>query len=194
MSPIVTTDYSAKITWLGTVPEDAKGIRSASRTALTLTYAGADGDVHSGLTRPSCVRVTCQYPEGTEIANVRQISIVSAEELALIAADMGIDAVDPAWLGATMVVEGIPDFTHVTPSARLQGPDGACVVIDMENLPCLYPAKEVDKDLPGVGKRFKSAAAGRRGVTAWVERPGTFKLGDALRLHVPVQRAWQPKG
>jgi hypothetical protein len=193
MSAIATTGYAAKVTWLGTVPDKLTGIRSSVRTALTLTYAGADGELHSGRTRASCVRVTCQYPEGTEIANVRQLSIVSAEELALIAAEMGIDAVDPAWLGATMVVEGIPDFTHVTPSARLQGPDGACVVIDMENLPCLYPAKEVEKDLPGVGKRFKPAAVGRRGVTAWVERPGTFRLGDTLRLHVPTQRAWRPR-
>lgn len=192
MSALAPTDYTAKITWLGTVPEDRTGIRSVARDAITLTYAGAEGEMHSGLTRPSCVRVKTQYPEGTEIANARQISIVSAEELAQIAAEMGIDALDPAWLGATVLVEGIPDFTHLPPSARLQGPDGACVVIDMENHPCIYPAKEVNKDLPGAGPRFKPAAVGRRGVTAWVERPGILKLGDVLRLHIPGQRAWQP--
>ncbi|MCZ4354284.1 MOSC domain-containing protein [Roseovarius aestuarii] len=192
MATLKLTDYRATITWLGTVPDDAEGIRSVPRTALSLGFSGPEGEAHSGLTRASCVRVTSQYPEGTEIANVRQLSIVSAEEVAAIAAEMEIEHFDPAWLGATMVVEGIPDFTHLPPSSRLQGPDRACVVIDMENLPCIYPAKEVNKDLPGVGPRFKPAAAGRRGVTAWVEYPGTLKLGDELRLFVPAQRGWQP--
>ena len=35
---------------------------------------------------------------------------------------------------------------------------------------------------------------GKRGVTAWVERPGDLALGDVLRLHCPVQRAWQADG
>lgn len=194
MPALEPTDYTAKITWLGTVPADPEGIRSVPRRSLSLGFAGPEGEAHGGLTRASCVRVTTQYPEGTEIANVRQLSIVSAEELAAIAAEMEIESFDPAWLGATMVVEGIPDFTHLPPSARLQGPDGACVVIDMENHPCIYPGKEVQKDLPGAGPRFKPAARGQRGVTAWVEYPGELKLGDTLRLHIPAQRGWQPEG
>ena len=39
-------------------------------------------------------------------------------------------------------------------------------------------------------KGFKTAAAGKRGVTAWVEREGTLRLGDEVRLHIPAQRAW----
>lgn len=194
MSALKRSKFTAKITWLGTVPEHRADIRSVARPSVVLGFAGVEGEMHSGLTRPSCVRVKAQYREGTEIANARQLSIVSAEELALIAADMGIDTVGPAWLGATMVVSGIPDFTHLPPSARLQGPDGACVVIDMENHPCIYPAKEVDKELPGVGPRFKPAAGGRRGVTAWVERPGRWNLGDDLTLYIPAQRGWQPEG
>jgi len=45
---------------------------------------------------------------------------------------------------------------------------------------------------PGHGKAFKSASKGLRGVTAWVERPGTLRPGDTLRLHLPDQRAWRP--
>ena len=29
-----------------------------------------------------------------------------------------------------------------------------------------------------------------RGLTAWVEREGTFSLGETVRLHVPDQRVW----
>jgi MOSC domain-containing protein YiiM len=88
-------------------------------------------------------------------------------------------------------VAGIPDFTHVPPSSRLQGPDGVTLCVDMENLPCQEPAVTIEKALPGQGKGFKRAAEGKRGVTAWVEREGVLRLGDALRLHVPAQRAWR---
>ena len=192
MSAQKLTGYTGRIVWLGTVPEARDNIRSVPRDVIELGYAGVAGEMHSGLTRPSCVRVKTQYPQGTDIANTRQLSIVSTEELAEIAQRMDMAAVDPAWLGASMVIEGIPDFTHVPPSARLQGPDGASLVIDMHNRPCIYPAREIDKDHPGRGPKFKTAATGRRGVTAWVEREGRMALGDSLRLFVPDQRAWAP--
>ena len=94
-------------------------------------------------------------------------------------------------VGATLVVIGIPDLSHLPPSARLQGEGGATIVVDMQNRPCNLPAREIEAEAPGHGKAFKSAAKGRRGVTAWVERPGVLTLGDRLRLHVPDQRAWR---
>ncbi|WP_281968612.1 MOSC domain-containing protein [Roseovarius nanhaiticus] len=192
MPALKLTPYKCRITWLGLVPEERPDIRSAPVDDVELTYAGVQGEMHSGLTRPACVRVKEQFARGTEIANTRQLSIVSAEELAEIAARMGLAVIDPAWLGASMVVEGVPDFSHLPPSARLQGPDGASLVIDMQNRPCLFPAREIDKDHPGRGPKFKAAAKGRRGVTAWVEREGRMAVGDALRLFIPDQRAWRP--
>jgi MOSC domain-containing protein YiiM len=56
------------------------------------------------------------------------------------------------------------------------------------------PAPIIDTDAPGLGKSFKSIAKGRRGVTAWVEREGALKVGDALTLHIPEQRSWNPDG
>ena len=97
---------------------------------------------------------------------------------------------DPGLLGVSVVLRGIPDFTHVPPSSRLQGPDGVTLTVDMENLPCNLPAREIEKDEPGHGKAFKRAAEGRRGVTAWVERPGTLRPGDRLALWLPAQRGW----
>ncbi|MFD0860203.1 MOSC domain-containing protein [Roseovarius aquimarinus] len=196
MPALELTSHTARVTWLGSVvpAEGREGIRSAPREAIELDFAGMSDEVHSGRTRPSCSRVTNQFPKGTEIANTRQLSILSAEELAAIADEMGLDALDPVWLGASMVIEGIPDFSHMPPSSRLQGPDGASIVIDMQNRPCVYPALEIEKDLPGQGKPFKGAANGRRGVTAWVERGGRLAIGDELRLFVPDQRAWAPGG
>lgn len=193
MPALVPTDHIATITWLGRVPHrDGARIETISVEQMPLTFAGPDGEFHAGETRPSCSRVTAQHPKGTTIRNVRQLSIVSAEELEVIAAKIGLEALDPAWLGASMVVSGIPDFSHVPPSSRLQGPDGATVTIDMQNRPCQFPAMTIEAAQPGHGKAFRTAAKGLRGVTAWVERPGCLRIGDPLRLHVPDQRPWRP--
>ena len=191
MPALTPTQQIGEIVWIGTVAPNA-GLRSAPAPALTMTYAGAQGEAHSGVTRASCVRVRAQWPEGTEIRNVRQLSVMSQEEIDEIAADCGLDTLDPALLGCSVVVKGISDFSHVPPSSRLQSADGTTIVIDMQNWPCNLPAREIEMDHPTHGKPFKGAAKGKRGVTAWVEREGTFRLGDMVSLHVPGQRAWRP--
>jgi MOSC domain-containing protein YiiM len=191
MPALKPTTFSARITWLGVVTsEDRKALLAEPREALELTFAGIAGSVHGGRTRASCSRVTSQHPKGTPIANERQLSIISVEDMAEIAAKMGLDSLDPARLGASIVIEGIPDLSHLPPSSRLQAPSGATLVIDMQNRPCTLPAPVIEEDAPGHGKAFKRAAEGRRGVTAWVQREGRIALGDTLRLHVPDQRAW----
>ncbi len=194
MPALIPTDYTARVVWLGyqPVPVEKLVITAMPLAEMPLTFAGFAGEVHAGDTRPSCSRVTKQHPKGTEIRNVRQLSVVSAEEMAEVAADMGLQAMDYAWVGASLVLEGIPDLTHLPPSSRLQGPDGVTLVVDMENLPCQEPAVTIEKALPGQGKGFKTAAKDKRGITAWVEREGTLRLGDAVRLHIPAQRPWAP--
>jgi hypothetical protein len=192
MPALIPTDYYATVTWLGVVPDRAAALQAVPRAQLTLGFDGPAGEDHGGLTRPSCSRVLSAYPRDTEIRNTRQLCVMSAEELAAIAAKMGIDTLDPAYMGATLVIEGIADFTHVPPSSRLQGASGATIVIDMENHPCVLPARAIEDDMPGKGAALKGAAKGRRGVTAWVEREGTLVLGERMRLHVPEQRPWAP--
>lgn len=192
MPAIVEGGYTGEVTWLGFVPEEAR-LQSSGLSSVMLGFEGAPGEKHGGLTRASCSRVTMLYPKGTEVRNVRQLSIVSQEELDAIAADMGLESLDPGLLGASLVVKGIPDFTHIPPSSRLVGSSGVCITVDMENRPCIYPGKEIEEVHPGFGKAFKPAAKEKRGVTAWVERPGSLSLGDALQLFVPDQRAWAPR-
>ncbi len=194
MPALIKTDITARVVWLGwqPIPVENLVITAEPVAEMPLTFAGFAGEVHGGETRPSCSRVLAQHPRGTVIRNVRQLCVVSAEEMAAVATDLGIDAFDYAWVGASLVVEGIPDFTHVPPSSRLQGPDGVTLVVDMENLPCQEPAVTIERVRPGQGKGFKAAAKGRRGVTAWVEREGVLRVGDVLTLHVPGQRAWEP--
>lgn len=190
MPALIPTDFIGIITWLGRVPAEPAQLASSAEAELFAGFTGVDGEVHGGLTRPSCSRMTSQYPRGTEIRNVRQFSVLSADEIALIAAEMELAALDPGLLGASLVISGIPDFSHLPPSSRLQAESGATLVVDMENRPCTLPAKGIEVAHPGFGKKFKPAAEGRRGVTAWVEREGLLRIGAKIRLHVPDQRAW----
>ena len=194
MPALKPTNFSATITWLGNVPLTSDNLRAVPVETLNAGFAGVDGQRHGGQTRAACTRTSAQYKPGTEIRNVRQFTILSEEELDQIAAKMGIDALDPAWLGASMIIRGIPDFTHVPPSSRLQNQHGTSLAIDMENRPCIYPGKEIEKDNPGHGKAFRSAAVGLRGVTAWVECEGPLHIGDTMTLHIPDQPVWPHLG
>lgn len=191
MPALIPTIVGATVTWLGRVEDHADSLRATALNSMFASFAGVDGEHHAGLTRASCGRVVSQYPKGTQIRNTRQFSIVSAEELEQIAKNAGLDAIDPGWIGASMVIRGIPDFTHVPPSSRLQIAGGATLTIDMENRPCHLPAKVIDQDAPGYGKAFKAAAVNLRGVTAWVEREGQITVGDEVGLHIPDQDPWR---
>lgn len=190
MTLLTPSSHFAEIVWLGVVPDRDASLRATALDGVEVAWEGFVGDAHSGLTRPACTRVRAQHPVGTEIRNTRQLSILSAEELAATAAALGLEALDPAWIGASMVVRGIPEFTKVPPASRLIAEDGTALALDTENAPCNLSGREVERAREGHGKGYKTAAEGRRGVTAWVERPGRLALGDRLRLHLPPPDAW----
>ncbi|MEP3346969.1 MAG: MOSC domain-containing protein [Litoreibacter sp.] len=190
MPALMKTEYTGTIVWLGVVVDRDTALRSAPVQRVAANLSGLDGEDHGGLTRPSCSRVVSQYPKDTSIRNTRQVCIVSAEEMAAVAKGIGVDAFNPEWCGANIVIDGIPDFTHIPPSSRLQMSDGTTLTVDMENRPCHLPAPVIEEDAPTHGRAFKAAAKDRRGVTAWVEREGVIRVGDTVTLHIPAQRAW----
>ena len=193
MPALKPTDHIGTITWLGHMTERREpAIDGVAVDQLDLSFDGIAGVPYGGRTRPSCSRVVSQHPKGTEIANVRQLSVVSAEEVAAIAAAIGLGTLNPTWMGASVVVEGIADFSHIPPSSRLQSESGTTLVVDMENRPCHQPGLTIARHHGDAGKAFQAAAKNRRGVTAWVERPGRLQIGDRLRLHIPDQRPWAP--
>ena len=190
MAALKPTGFVGRIIWLGVVPDRDRQLEATPVARLRANFDGPVGEAHGGLTRPACSRVKAQYPRDTVIRNTRQFSLLGAEDLAGIAERMGLDTLDPALVGATMVIEGLPDFSHLPPSSRLQGEAGATLVVDMENRPCVLPGKPINAVHPGFGAKFKAAARGRRGVTAWVEREGVFSIGEAITLHIPDQPLW----
>lgn len=190
MPALKPTAYGGDIAWLGRVANREATLTSAPVESVQAAFDGIVGEAHGGGLRASCSRVTAQHPRGTPIRNVRQLTLVAEEDLTAIAARIGLPRIDPAWVGVQIVLRGLPDLSHVPPSSRLQGPGGTTLVVDMENRPCQLPAREIEGAHPGYGKAFKAAAAGRRGVTAWVEREGPLALGDRLTLHIPDQPVW----
>jgi hypothetical protein len=190
--PLMTRlSFSGRVEALLMSGDRAQGLEKSRIDRMKLRFDGIQGDCHSGLTRPADVRTIKQYPRDTPIRNVRQLTLLSVEELAQIAAIMEIPAVKPEWVGANVVTSGIPDLTLLPPSSRMQFPSGATIVVDMENEPCRYPAEIIEKHNPEQKVGFVKAAKNKRGITAWVEREGDVSQGDQITIWIPPQRLYQ---
>ena len=189
MGMLQATTVTGRVTSL-LINKDATDLTSAPVPHIELDYTGFPGDIHSGLTRKSCVRVREQYPKNTEIRNTRQISALSLEELKQIAEAMQIERIDPSWVGANLIVSGIPHFSRLPPSSRLIFQSGASLVVDMENAPCKFPGEIIDRHFPGKGLQFAKKAQNQRGITLWVERTGQITVGDEVRVHIPPIVRW----
>ena len=171
-------------------PDRDAGLEKQTVAEAQFLFTGMEGDCHGGLTRKSDSRMLKQYRRGTEVRNSRQVSILSTEELTEVAERMGIPEVRPEWVGANMVIRGIPDLTLLPPSTRLKFPSGAMIVVDAENHPCRYPADIIAKHHPEAKKGFVAAAMHKRGVVGWVEAEGVIRTGDRITIWVPPQRIY----
>jgi len=172
-------------------PDGEADLTTVSVESVIVDYGGFVGDAHHGLTRSSCARVVQQYERGTEIRNTRQVSILAQDELQQIAQAMGIDAIEPEWVGANLLLTGIPQLSQLPASTRLIFSSGASLVVDVENAPCKYPGQIISRIYPDAGKLFTKSAVGLRGVTAWVEREGAISLHDTVEVHLPPLRTYQ---
>jgi hypothetical protein len=189
-SLLTKATFAAKVTKLLLSGNRDTTLEKSEVGEIELRFDGIVGDFHAGLTRKSDSRTLKQYPRNTEIRNVRQLTMVSEEELADIAAAMGIAEAKAEWLGANLVTSGIPDLTLLTPSTRLQFPSGATLVVDMENLPCRQVADVILQHRPDVKVGFVKGAWNKRGLTAWVEREGSINTGDDIVTWIPQQRIY----
>jgi hypothetical protein len=182
--------FTGRVEMLLASPNRGSGLEKTTVAKADFRFSGMEGDCHGGLTRRSDSRMLKQYTRGTPVRNSRQVSILSVEELAEVANQMGIPAVRPEWVGANMVVRGIPDLTLLPPSTRLQFPSGAMIVVDAENHPCRYPADIIKTHHPEAKKGFVAAAMHKRGVVGWVEAEGAIQTGDNITIWIPPQRIY----
>ncbi|MBN2550788.1 MAG: MOSC domain-containing protein [Anaerolineales bacterium] len=167
---------------------DPDSFITTRQSQVKVTFAGFEGDRHSGITRRSDGR-TPQYPRGTEIRSDRQVSILSMEELDEIAAALDVPQILPEWLGANLLLSGISRLTLLPPSTRLFFSGGVTLVVSQLNLPCLGPGGLIEEKYQrqGLAALFVKQAARLRGLVAVVEMPGTLCEGETVQAEIPEQ-------
>lgn len=152
---------------------------------LELDWGGPVGDRHHGETMRSNSRQSDVFARGTVIRNHRQVSLVAVEELAIVAEAMGVPELAPGLIADNICTEGIPDLTGLPRMTRLVFDGGAVLMLGGENMPCTVAGTLVHAAHGVPAQAFPKAAIGRRGVTGWVEHPGTVRPGEGLRVVMP---------
>ncbi|ESZ71924.1 molybdenum cofactor sulfurase [Mesorhizobium sp. L103C119B0] len=180
---------SAKVAALYVAPSNQFQTRPVE--ALQLGFEGIDGDFHAGATRRSGGREPW-YPRGTEIRNERQISIVAANELGVVAERMGLTEIKPEWIGANLLIEGVPHLSMLPSGTLLFFRGGVTIKVDAQNGPCRLAGRSIAENAgmadPEAGAlAFPKAAKRLRGLVAWVEKPGRMTTGEEISVRVPEQ-------
>lgn len=184
MQVIPAQRLSARVAGVYAAPGDT--FVSEQVEALTLSYAGIPGDNHAGLVRKSGAREPW-YARGTEMRNERQLSLLSVEELAEVAATLRLDRLEPEWIGGNVVIEGVPHFSLLPPRTLLMFPSGASIRIDGDNGPCRIAGRSIAShvaDRADIEFGFVKAAKKKRGLVGWVEREGVIRAGDSVKVRI----------
>lgn len=159
--------------------------------ALDLDFEGIAGDYHRGITRKSGGREPW-YGRGTEMRNERQVSIVCSHELAQIARNMDLNEIRPEWLGANLVMDGVPMLSMLPSGTMLFFKGGVTLKVDSQNGPCRIAGRAVAEnagmaDIEAGALLFPKAAKRLRGLVAWVEKPGRIAAGEDVSVRIPEQ-------
>lgn len=156
---------------------------------LELAFEGIVGSRHLGWTRPSDVRAP-YVGRNTPIRNTRAVSIVSSEDLAVAASALNLERIDPCWIGANVVIDGIDRLSFLPRGTHLMFEGGAILIVEDQNHPCRIAGKRIQDHVPGrtdIELGFPKLAKGRRGLVASVEKPGTIANGEAVEALIPEQ-------
>lgn len=181
---------------------------------ITLQNIGIKDDRHSGIFRTR-QRFESNELSGMHVANDRQISIVSSNDMIKVAEslDLPLDTIEErsetsidkfiaCQLAANILLKGEVSLNEVAQPGVLmvmrneQGV-GPVVRLTEYNNPCKKPVvklvhslKEIDirleQDFDTLKTQFKAAAASRRGWVGSVYSPGTLFLGANVAVHYPV--------
>ena len=184
---------AAKVSALYVAPSDHFETRPVEE--LRLGFDGISSDFHAGATRRSGGREPW-YPRGTEMRNERQLSIVAADELAIVAERMGLVQIKPEWIGANLLIEGVPNLSMLPAGTLLFFKGGVTIKVDAQNGPCRIAGRSIAQnagmaDIEAGALLFPKSAKRLRGLVAWVEKPGTIKAGEEISVRVPEQWIYQ---
>ncbi len=167
---------------------------------------GVRGDNHAGV-RLADVRekelLSFGFLKGIEIANHREFSAVSIEELAKVAQAMGLpNPIPHGCLGENLVLNGIPKLTELPTGTMLffckdeRQLRTAVLVVWSENMPCQGPGEAIQEkfpDISGLVGLFPKAAIGKRGIVGSIYASGNIHAGDTVIAKIPRQRIYNPE-
>lgn len=164
---------------------------------LVLDITGMPGDRHAGLMRSSTAREPW-LARGTALRNDRQLSVLSREELAMIAAGLGIHEATAELIGANLLIEGIADLSRIAPGSHLaiggtwggEGKFDGNVLLSVAayNKPCRGPGRKLAAAFgrPELEFAFPKVAASLRGLVLSVALPGVIRVGDTIVVLEPL--------
>jgi hypothetical protein len=169
---------------------------TATTAELDVDFEGIPGSRHHGFLRRAGPREPW-YGRGTHMRSGRQITLVSTEDMAALALDMGLDRLDPGWIGSNVVTQGIPSLSWLPAGTRLVSSAGVVLVVEGQNAPCRIAGKAIMRHVAGeraagLDLAFAKLAVGRRGLVASVERPGTLVAGETVIAKVGRQWIYPP--
>lgn len=166
-----------------------KDLSKDEQTSIQVELDGIVGCAHRGYVR-KCWDGDKQAKDSPR-RNERQWSAVSIEELAEIAADMGIEGpITAASVGANLCIEGIPELSRLPKGTLLKFPSGAELIVEEYNPPCKYMGEEQAK-LHGVAATaFPKASTLKRGIVGVVEAAGQINAGDDVAVTLYATPSW----
>ena len=179
------------------VGTEGNGISKEKAKIQVFANRGVKGEVHYGSTRLADVRErelkSFGLPKGIEIANFRQFSTTSVEELKTIAESMGIQEIPFGLLGENIIISGIDNLTQLPTGTMFffrkdsNNIRTAVLVAWKENTPCEIPAENIQKHFPDIKftMPFQTAAINKRGIVGVVYSSGFIHKGDSVEVKIP---------
>ena len=146
---------------------------------IKLDNHGIIGDSHAGAT---------MMKSNQELPNTRQVSLVSVEELNEISNETEIDKIMPEWIGANILVSGIPNLSKLPNGTKVEFANRTVLIVEEANTACSSAGRAIQTHYPSredIGSRFPKFALGRRGILAWVEHGGDIRSGDSVSVRTP---------
>jgi len=172
-----------------TADTSPKGFQTPEVASLTVELDGIAGSRHRGWAGRADARVP-YLPRGTPIRNTRHITLVSSEDLAEAARRLDIPRIDPRWIGANLLIEGIARLSFLPRGARLFCEGGAILIVEDMNAPCRGAGAAIASHNPGrpeLELEFPKQCQRLRGLIASVEHPGAIAAASSLTARLPEQ-------
>jgi MOSC domain-containing protein YiiM len=163
---VIAVCYSAEL---------INGVGKEVQESADITRWGIPGDRHYGETRIS---------KGHVVPNNRPITVVGVECTREACERLSVEAIPPGGLGENLLFEGLGDLSDVQPGDEFHVglSDGEANVIleaRKQNDPC--------SNLMVYHKQMVKELYGKRGILCVVQREGTVRKGDTVKLVRPAR-------